>query len=335
MCLSTLKKLMKKFLFVGITLLLAGNLFAQEEVKVTVHNSELIQTGHFAFVMPGSARVVELNLKGETVWSYQIPRKYIIQGAPLSRGPDIKWIEDTDTFLVVLPSVGIIEISRSKKIVWEYMTTDISHDADLLPDGSVVFVNGWDKPNDYIITRVSRNKKIISRFRASDLSIDLKDQVEDREGNTHINAITFFNDSDFMVSLRNYHAVRKYSNQKLIWEVTDALRVHDPILINNDLYFADRRRPQVADMISQSIQRHNIVTNQREIFYSVQDVGWTPLRTLELLKNNNFLITGSTKVGQISSDGDLVWEIEFLDFENQRRAQRGSNFIYKAAFVYN
>lgn len=315
---------MKKFLFVCLALLLAGNLLAQEKIKVTVHNAEMMQHGNFAFVMPGDAKVVEFNQKGETVWSYQIPPKYINKNAPLPKGPDIKYIKDTDSFLVVLPKVGIIEISRSKKIVWEYMTEDVSHDADLLADGSIIFVNGWDKPKDYIITRVSRSGEIIYRYKADDLNINLKDQVEDFEGNTHINAITFFNDFEYMVSLRNYHAVRKYNNKKLVWEVANAWRVHDPVLIGDYLYFTERR----------SVIKQNILSKQRTIFFMTSGRDWIPLRTLEVLKNNNFLITGSTKVGQISPHGDLVWEIEFLDFQNQLRYQKGSNFIYKAAFVY-
>ena len=62
---------------------------------------------------------------------------------------------------------------------------------------------------------------------------------------------------------------------------------------------------------------------------------WTPLRTVELLRNNNILITGSREVGQLDQEGKLVWSLKMNQYDSQiTSTKKTKNFIYKAAFVY-
>ena len=60
---------------------------------------------------------------------------------------------------------------------------------------------------------------------------------------------------------------------------------------------------------------------------------WTPLRTLEKLENGNWLITGSQTIGQVTSDGELVWELYFPEFRHQRDRNKEKTFIYKVTFI--
>ena len=53
------------------------------------------------------------------------------------------------------------------------------------------------------------------------------------------------------------------------------------------------------------------------------------LRTLEKLQNGNWLITGSQTIGQVTNDGELVWELYFPEFRHQRDKNKEKTFIYK------
>lgn len=299
------------------------------------HNEGKVQNGRVAFVATGEERVVEVDLNGNITWDYKIPKKFINPQFSISRGPDIKWIKENDSFLVTVPKLGVFQIGRNKEILWFYLTNDISHDADLLDDGSVIFVNGWDEIGDTIITHIDKDKKLIKKYTASDLSIKPESQIYMREGNTHINAITYFGEDRFMVSIRNYHRISMYDKGQIVWEIRNAFLTHDPVLIDERVFYAHRERRRQKNRFDQSIVKYNLLSNQRSTIWSAPDEGWTPLRTLEYLDNGNLLITGSSKIGQVTLSGELVWEIDFKDFEHQaRKTSRTSNTIYKATFVY-
>ena len=60
---------------------------------------------------------------------------------------------------------------------------------------------------------------------------------------------------------------------------------------------------------------------------------WIPLRTLEKLENGNWLVTGSQRIGQVTNDGELVWELNLPEFRHQKDRNKDKTYIYKVTFI--
>lgn len=312
--------------------LVSFNSFAAERIEVKNFDASKIQPGRIAFIKVSEAKLIEIDMQGNTTLEFKIPSKYTRGPVDLAAGPDIEWVSKTDTFLIAIPKVGAIEVDRSGKVVWEYLTKDISHDIDLLGDGTLVFVNGWDSDTDYILTRINRRGEILERFTADEIGLNRADRRfnrNERYSNTHANAVQSLRGGGYLVSLRNYNRAVVVNNRKITRYYRNAKLIHDPVDVGKHVYFVRHERVNESRII-----KIDKATRARSVFVQFVDEQWTPLRTLEPLRNGNFLVTGSTAIGQISKTGDLVWQVNFLDFEHQLTKNRKENFIYKATFVY-
>jgi len=307
---------------------------AAEKVDVVKSLENGVQNGRIAFIKPTEAKLIEIDLKGKTTWEFQIPSRYMRGLLNLSSGADIEWLEKSDTFLVAIPSVGIIEVDRAKGVIWEFLTAKISHDVDMLDDGTIIFVNAWDDDDDYIVTQINRQGDVLNKYTAEEIGLS-KNQRNSSNGNelysnTHINAIQKIGQNKFLLSLRNYNQAVIIENGKIISTMVRANRIHDPFVDNNFIFFI--RRESVEKSV---VVKSNINTGKRVSLFVTPDSSWTPLRTLEKLKNGNFLLTGSSVIGQINTHGEVVWQVKMPDFQHQKLSKnRHKDFLYKAAFVY-
>ena len=113
----------------------------QGEIYVAVYDSE--QTCEGTTFLPDlhdsqRPRIVEVNMRGEVVWEYIIPdalKQYI------NPGLDVE-VLSSGNILFVLPRNGVYEIDSSGTVVWSYLDTKVSHDADRLSNGNTLIVWG-------------------------------------------------------------------------------------------------------------------------------------------------------------------------------------------------
>lgn len=302
-------------------LLLASPAFA---LDVTIEKSGTnIQPGHVAFIDIGNNSIVELDLNGQVVWKYNIPF-LVTLGGDMSHGADIEWNSSTDTFLFVIPGKGIYEVNRNKEIVWSYKTSKVSHDADILPNNNILFVNGWDNKEDQTYTEIDRTGKIVETWRASDAlaDSDRRGAKEKTYSYTHANSVRRLKDGSTLVSMRNFDMYVIVKNSDVIYKSKKIRKVHDPLVTDRVVCYA----PHHPD---------SLVCNDETIFSRRGDRSWAPLRTVEKLQNGNILLTGSTKIGQITPDGELVWSVNLNDFWFQMERKKDKRFIYKAVWVYH
>jgi hypothetical protein len=311
--------------FLWISVLYAS--FASASPEPTVYDSQKLQIGNVAIVDASRGKIVEYDLSGKVVWEFSIP--WSIPKQSLGSGADIEWVSESDTFLFVVPRAGIYEVNRQKEIIWKYETSKVSHDADKLPNGNVLFVNGWDNNDDPTFSEITRDGTIVQQWVAKN-HLDPKTDKRNSQGEstysyTHANAVSRLSDGTTLVSLRNFNMFVIVKDGKIIRRSSRIKNVHDPFLSSTKTCFG-AREPNRAVCTTKDGAGFRFVDADKE---------WVPMRTIEPLKNGNLLITGSYQIGQLSEEGKLVWKLYFNDMQNQKSAANSnSNFIYKATWVY-
>lgn len=297
--------------------------------RVATPLPEKVQTGRVAFVDPSAFKLVEVDTSGKVTWEYSLPIS-MLAGADLNKGTDVEWMADTDHFLLAIPGSGVFEVDRHGDITWQYKTRFIDHDADRLPNGNTVFVRGWDEKTDPILTEVDSEGKIVWQLFAAQLGLDPEDF---RPGNdrvysyTHANSVRQLAEREYLLSLRNFDQFLIWKDGQVI-ERFRARKVHDPVPYKGGYLFAEHHHDG-------SLLTWLKPDGRRVSLFRTDASEWHPLRTVELLKNGNILLTGSRQVGQMAPDGEWVWILNLEQFTPQRsRVRRTDGFLYKAAFVY-
>jgi len=316
---------------------------------VSVLNHDKAMPGKFSYIAPYSGWLVEIDLNGKVLNSFRIPNKYLDK---LRGAADVEWIPSLQEFLIVGPRTGVFRTKINGEITWSCDSEFISHDADYLRDGSVVFVNGWDDlgKDEPIFTWLSKDCDVLNTIKASELELKKERFTPDKynprdNSHTHNNAVQLLSEDLVLMSLRNYNEIVIVSlkKKKIVRRYYKAVGVHDPVPVNANVspkemefYFADRKKGQrLMQTRSKPIRK-----KPRVLWRSVKHepnwepgMGkkrlWVPLRTVEILPNGNFLLTGSAYLGQVTPEGELVWEIRLDGFVNQNIL---GDYIYKASF---
>lgn len=324
---------MRIFLF--ITLCFVSQLFqlprvafAEELRGAASGNLPVGIDGTFAYIDPSISKLIEIDSTGRVVWDWVIPPL----GGNLYSGADVEWLPTKESFLFVVPGSGVYEVSkRNKAITWQCKTEFISHDADRLPNGDTIFVNGWDSDDAPIVTLVDSNCTEKKKLYAKDLKLKTDDQrlaSSEKYSNTHINAVQVLPDDTWLISLRNFNQfILLSSDFKVLKGWRKTRRGHDPLLTEDgSIFFAQHGKGQAL--------LHIKPDRSREVIFTSTAPEWTPLRTIQLLRKEYFLITGSQSIGIVDKSGQLVWAIKLHGFQPQKGVrERGSPFIYKAVFI--
>ena len=104
-------------------------------------------------------------MRGEIVWEYVLPdnlKRYTNPGFDVER-------LSNDNILFLLPLKGVYEIDRDGKIVWSYLDSKVTHDADRLPNGNTILVfGGDDTASDAQVKEVNREGEIVWTWYAKD-----------------------------------------------------------------------------------------------------------------------------------------------------------------------
>jgi hypothetical protein len=293
--------------------------------------------GTTAFIDAMGKRVVEIDSSGKTVWQCSLAAAHF-KSAELQRGADLEWIRADDTFLVAIPFSGIFRIDRKCNVVWRYMTAKVSHDADLLPNGNVLHTWAWDSPGDYQAVEVDLSGKIVWRWQARD-HVDRSWAAQGKgaadqpkrgpgsgqgggrgEGFTHANAVVRLPDGDTLVSLRNFHRVVRVAPDGSVRRSWGPINyVHEPSLLSDGSLLAAQRAPMIVAIYGKG-PRETVFPN---------DIGITPIRTVEQLDKGNLLLTGGEDIVEIDKDGTVVWHVRiFGDL-----GVRNRDGVYKAVRV--
>jgi len=272
-------------------------------------------------------RIVELNMKGEIVWKYDLPdhlRNYTNPGFDVELLP-------SNTVLFVLPGKGIYEINRQGKVVWSHLDKKVSHDADRLPNGNTLYVFGnEDKESDAQVKEVNSEGKIVWSWYAKD-EFD-KSPYKDvyKQGWTHTNAVTRMVNGNTLISPRNFNCIVEVNSLGKVVRIIGEEYLehqHDPeILPNGNILVANHQEPHEA--IEIHAQTEAIVWR-----FAIPKRKMWPVRDADRLPNGNILITGTTLLVEITPDKEIVWRLKLKNVNFRSRKEAPARGFYKAQRV--
>jgi hypothetical protein len=269
-------------------------------------------------------RLLEIDASGTVVWQCPLAAAPFA-GGDIQSGADVEWVPATDSFLIVIPLHGIFQLDRKCSVIRQHRTTKVSHDADLLPNGNILYVFGWDSQADSQVAEIDPSGKIVWSWQARGKLDESWRRMpgkgkERRPSYAHTNAAVRLPDGDTLVSLRNFHRVVRVSPDgevKRIWGPVPA--VHEPNLMPDGSLVASNHRESTVVVLGEG---------RRAVLYD-NPIGIEPMRTLQPLPNGNFLLTGGEDIVEIDAGGSLVWRVKIY----ANLGERSGNGVYKAARV--
>ena len=237
---------------------------------------------------------------GEIVWEYQVPQDLRQYTNP---GFDVEWLPN-DNILFVLPRKGIYEVDRNGNTVWSYLDNRVSHDADRLHNGNTLVVcGGRDEVSDAQVKEINPKGEMVWAWYAKDSFYKLPCKDIYDQGWTHTNAASRLSNGNTLISLRNFNFVVEVDFQRaVVRTIGEGIYhyQHDPeMLPGGNILAADHSKPRRAleiDPETGEIVWQFVVPRQL-------------IRDADRLPNGNTLITGATKIIEVTPQGEIVWQL--------------------------
>ncbi|MEW5945552.1 MAG: PKD domain-containing protein [bacterium] len=280
-------------------------------------------------------RLLQVNMRGEIVWTYTIPTAYL---QTQTIGLDVEKLANGN--YLFFTGTGIYEINSAGAIQWSYATNKISHDVQRLPNGDTLFNFGNnDAYADAQMRRVNSAGSVVWSWYAKDHIPN--DGISD-QGWTHANAVIWQSADSIFINLRNqYKTLEADSSGNIIWGMDwsvfgSDVDPHEPDILSsgNMLMCLQNDSPYVAVEINRSTKQ------------SVWTYANTSLRTArdcDRLPNGNTLIVavdtgGTTDVFtddystmiEVTSSGEIVWRMT----ANTKAVGLAPGYFYKAERLY-
>jgi hypothetical protein len=248
-------------------------------------------------------KIVEINMLGEVVWEYDLT------GVPATSFVEAELLPNSN-ILYTIGEKGVYEIDRSGKLIWSYLTNKIDHDADRLPNGDTIFVFGMgDQKSDAQVTEVNQKGEVVWQWFARD-SLDKSPYASIfAEGWTHANAVTRLSTGNTFISLRNFNMVVEVDPKgKVLRNIGEGILkgIHDPdILPNGNILGA-------LPLVMNPVQAVEVDSDSGAIVWQFswpRELLPQGTRDANRLPNGNTLITGSMAIVEVTSIGEIVWQI--------------------------
>ena len=305
-------------------------------IKVTVYNQEKVWPGTTLLNDNHDAewpRIIEVNMLGEVVWEYVIPRD-IWEDEPLqSFAKDVELLANGNV-LLGLPGRGIFEIDRNGEIVWSHLDEKMSHDAARLPNGNTLYNFGArDTVDDAQAKEVSPDGELVWSWHAKDHFDREPYRSKDDGGWTHNNAVERLENGNTLLSPRNFGLLVEVDpSGSVVRTMGKGLlnKAHDPELLpNGNILVANHRKPQAA--IEFNPDTGEVVWQFAPTFKG-KGLFVEPLHDADQLPNGNVLITGYGIIYEVTREGEIVWQLVLTDKETALEGRKNLGF-YKAQRV--
>jgi len=302
----------------------------------------------------GEEKIIEMDMEGNIVWEYGVPEDIHALEDPqkgLSPGFDAE-ILDNGNILIEYPKVGVYEMTREGTVVWSYQDREITHDADKLDDGNILFVFSGDGDKESAqVKEVNQEGEIVWEWHAIDWFNEepwnLINRANSVKENTqgdwlHTNAVQRLDDGTTLISPRNFDiTIIVDETGKPIWihewgklstlEGDDAVNYvgfdpHEPYITEEGTLLTCLQR-------ASPYQAVEIDRETEEILWTYSRQGLQTARDCDRLANGNTLITAAIQeddrestIFEVTPDGEIVWEMRIKDTP----AEDSPGIFYKA-----
>lgn len=311
---------------------------ADNNIKVESYDESKVYSGLTYFTDLHdiqNPRIVAINHKGEVVWEYNWPeelKKYTQPGSDLE-------ILDNGNILFMAPQKGVYELDKnSKQIIWQYEDSKISHDVDRLANGNTLVVFGAeDKATDYQVKEIDKNGSIVWKWSVKEDSEfdNEKYQKLNCQGFTHTNGAQRLDNGNTIVSLRNFNLLAEIdANGKLIKKHGEGklYYTHDPELLSDgNILVASQPPLENCDTPKEKPDTSITLYSASEINLNSDELIWKyandifgsvdikeVARGVQRLPNGNTLITGTSKIVEITKDGKTVWLVSISNGKDSK-----------------
>ncbi|MBD3393581.1 MAG: hypothetical protein GF418_15715 [Chitinivibrionales bacterium] len=277
--------------------------------EVTVHDASKACQGttFFVYKYTDPDIMYEVDMDGSVVWKYELPDS-------IGNAQSEAEMFSHDSILLVAQGTGIYLLDTAGTISWQHNDGNVSHDADILSNGNILYVFGMgDMKSDTIVKEITPAGETVWGWRASDwfnyepfASIDPIAE----EGWAHTNAVTRLRNGRTLISIRNFNMIVEVDTagvpRDTILDV--AYSPHDPEVVDSTyLYVVHQTTTYMAAM------KINRRTKDVDWEYGFDDQGDFPVRDVNLLPNGNVLVTAATRLVEITQDKEVVWELALTD----------------------
>ena len=283
------------------TLFAAGGASAQ--YVVDVYKPDKVYPGTTIFGDESDLRrprIVEVDMNGKVVWSYDIP-------SSLGRGraTDVEWIPASDHILFTRES-GVYEVDRKGNIVWSCPGPS-SHDADRLANGNTLVAYAWGSDSSSPEAReVDPKCNVVWEWHAAE-HLQREKRILDKEGYTHTNSVIRLANGNTLVSLRNFYMLVEVApSGQVVWKLPGLFTTpHDPEILPNGNILVNTRAPQV---IKELTPGGRIVWSYVPDQKDVQTVRYN-----HRLPNGNILFIERVRIIEITRQKEIVWQLRLPD----------------------
>lgn len=275
---------------------------------------------------PEWSKLVEIDMRGKVVWELKMSSivgdlrkgEYALDAERLANGHT----------LFTIKGRGAYEVDRSGRLVWSHEDSDISHDVDRLPNGNTLVVRGWVGKGAAHVQEIAPDGKVVWSWDGV-AQYDRPPYADiDREGWIHANAATRMPDGSTWVSLRNFDIVARIGfDGQVTAEVKlpiPGTRIPDKIQerhrSSGQLAIVMPHDPEVqanGDLLIPHAGVGGLVietdpAGQRQKWRKAwnRDTGVNHIRDANRLPNGNILVTGGTRLVEIDSSGEVVWQMK-------------------------
>jgi hypothetical protein len=290
----------------------------------------------FADVSDGAKqRIVEVDMNGNAVWEYAVPvqlfagkrgRKNIVM--------DVERLSSGNT-LFIIQEVGIYEINKDGKVVWNHFDSAVSHSVQRLPNGNTLYTRGWAGKGDNHVIEINPEGNIVWAWNGiAQFSKSPYGGVYD-QGWIHVNSATRLDNGNTLISLRNFNLVAEVNKQgDVVWkcdltavfsdkkQISSKAHPHSPdILANGNVLVALTAMNMIAECKQPEGQPVQVWvhSDKRRIAH---------VRGVSRLPNGNTLIVEANKIVEFTPDWEIVWQMRQPAIVLNERSK--NSFLFKA-----
>jgi len=212
----------------------------------------------------------------------------------------------------MLPRYGVVEVDRGGNVVWTYLDPKVTHDVDRLPNGNtLVLFGGGDTLDDAQVKEVNPQGKIVWSWHARDHFKGSEFENVYKQGWIHTNATVRMDNGNTLISLWNFNILVEVNPDGSVVKtigkgiLTDP---HDPeVQDNGNILLADHARP--ANWAKEVEPETGKVVWQ----FGGEQWGKQLVRDADRLPNGNALLTGTSAIVEVTSDGKVFWQLRLKD----------------------